>query len=110
MLTEQNIKLFKKLGLPIYDEDEQEEQEELPFEETALTKEECFDMCRKTYVLLQNAGNRPYTLFRFRESCNDLARKHAKWKEYYGICAKYIEYYVYKDFSHKKFDRLEYMR
>ena len=108
MLTEQNIRLFKEFGLPIYDEDEEEV--ELPFEETPLTKEECFDMCRKTYILLQNAGNKPYTLFCFKESCNDLARKKAEWKSYFAICAKYLEYHVYKDYSHKKFERIGYMK
>ena len=31
MLTEQNIKLFQKLGLPIYDEDAEEK--DVPFDE-----------------------------------------------------------------------------
>lgn len=78
--------------------------EELPFEEPSYTKEQCFELCRKTYTVLENAGCRPYTLFRFRDYCNTIARRHGTWKEYYEHCAKYVEFYVYKDFSQNRFN------
>lgn len=79
------------------------EETDVPFEEKALSKEECYDLCRQTYTLLQNAGCRPYTLFKFRDTANNIARMHGDWKQYYEHCAKYIEFYVYRDFSQKRF-------
>ncbi len=58
------------------------EESDVPFEEKALSKEECFDLCRQTYTLLQNAGCRPYTLFKFRDTANNIARMHGDWKQY----------------------------
>ncbi|MBR3073627.1 hypothetical protein [Fibrobacter sp.] len=105
MLTEQNKQLFTKLGLPLYDEDEETE---LPFEEDELSKEECFAMCRTTYNVLKDAGCGPYTLFKFKEECNSLARQHKDWKAYYAHCAKYIEYEVRKGQSRSNYKRLNY--
>lgn len=101
MLNESK-KLFAQLGISLDDGDEFEE---LVFEEEELTKEQCFDLCRKTLFLLQKVGNRPYMLFRFKEQCNEIAKKKGGWKEYYSLCAKYIEFYVYKDFSYNQFKR-----
>lgn len=81
------------------------EEMELPFEEISFSKEECYDLCRKTYSLLERAGCKPYTLFKFRQVSNAIARRGGSWEEYYEHCAKYIEFYVYKDFSSIKFDR-----
>lgn len=83
----------------------EEDNIELPFEEKSLTKEECYDLCRKTNLLLENSGCKPYTLFNFREGCNNIARRSGSWKEYFEHCAKYIEFYVYRDFSQKQFYR-----
>lgn len=105
MLTEQNVKLFTKLGLPLYDEDEEEE---LVFEEEELSKEECFAMCRTTYDVLKQAGCGPYTLFKFKEECNSLARQKKDWKAYYAHCARYIEFEARKGQSSKNYKRISY--
>lgn len=91
MLTEQNIKLFKKLGLPIYDEDADET--DVPFEELLeeKPKEEIYAIVREVAVTLQKMGAGPYTLFTFKQQCNSLARKGAAWEQYQGLCCKYVE-------------------
>lgn len=90
MLTEQNIKLFKKLGLPVYDEDEVEE---LPFEdvEEEKTKEEIYSYIRDFAKALQAMGAGPYTMFTYKDKCNSLARRGANWHEYLAVCSKYAE-------------------
>ena len=61
------------------------ETSDLPFEEVEMTKEQCYEMCRNTYTLLEHAGCRPYTLFNFREESNNIARRHVPAKyRYYG--------------------------
>lgn len=81
------------------------ETSDFPFEEVEMTKEQCYEMCRNTYTLLEHAGCRPYTLFNFREESNNIARRHGDWKQFYAHCVKYIEFYVYRDFSQKQFRR-----
>jgi hypothetical protein len=91
MLTEQNIKLFQKLGLPIYDEDADEK--DVPFTDLLeeKTKEEIYSVVRDVATMLQQMGAGPYTLFTFKQQCNSLARKGAQWVSYQGLCCKYVE-------------------
>lgn len=91
MLTEQNIKLFQKLGLPIYDEDADEK--DVPFDELLeeKPKEEIFSAVKEVAKLLETMGAGPYTLFTFKQQCNSLARKGASWVSYQGLCCKYVE-------------------
>lgn len=90
MLTEQNIKLFKKLGLPIYDEDADVE---IPFEENEeeKSKEDIYAYIRLFASAMVEMGAGPYTVFTFKEQCNNYARRGAGWKMYYGLCCKYAE-------------------
>lgn len=96
MLTEQNIKLFKSLGLPIYDEDEDEK--DVPFEELLeeKPKEEIYNIVRDVAMTLQKMGAGPYTLFTFKQGCNSLARKGAGWIQYQSLCCKYVEQQTYR--------------
>lgn len=91
MLTKQNIELFQKLGLPIYDEDADEK--DVPFVDLLeeKTKEEIYSAVRDVATMLQQMGAGPYTLFTFKQRCNSLARKGAGWVEYQGLCCKYVE-------------------
>jgi len=91
MLTEQNKNLFKKLGLPLYDEDADET--DVPFEELLEEKEkdEIYAFVREVAKLLQGMEAGPYTLFTFKQHCNSLARRGASWVEYQGLCCKYIQ-------------------
>lgn len=90
MLTEQNIKLFQKLGLPIYDEDEEND---VPFDELLeeKPKEEIFSAVKEVAKLLESMEAGPYTLFTFKQCCNSLARKGASWVQYQGLCCKYVQ-------------------
>ena len=91
MLTEQNIKLFQKLGLPLYDEDADEK--DVPFEDLLeeKPKEEIYAFVREVAKLLEGMEAGPYTMFTFKQACNSLARKEAGWVQYQGLCCKYIQ-------------------
>jgi len=90
MLTEQNIKLFRKLGLPIYDDDADMD---IPFEdiEEEKTKDEIYSYIREFAQALLAMGAGPYTMFTYKEKCNNLARRGASWHEYLAVCTKYAE-------------------
>ena len=91
MLTEQNRTLFKKLGLPIYEEDSDDR--DVPFLDILeeKSKEEIYAIVREVAKTLQLMNAGPYTLFTFKQRCNSLARKGASWEQYQGLCCKYVE-------------------
>jgi dsDNA-specific endonuclease/ATPase MutS2 len=96
MLTDQNIKLFKTLGLPIYDEDEDDK--DVPFEELLeeKPKEEIYSLVREVAQTLQKMEAGPYTLYTFKATCNKYAREGASWQKYQALCCKYVEQQAYK--------------
>lgn len=104
MFNGQN-KLYNQLGLM---SEEDESDVELVFEEQELTREQCYDICRQTAAMLQDAGCGPFTVFKFKEECNNLARRGSGWKAYYAHCAKYIEYNVRKGRSRNDYKRISY--
>lgn len=83
--------LFADLGLPMYKEDE--ETEELPFEELKeeKPKEEIFAYIQAFAKTLLVNGAGPYTIYKFKETCNDFARKGRGWQSYLALCCKYAE-------------------
>ena len=91
MLNEQYKQLFTDLGLPVYEEDQ--EKEELPFEELKeeKPKEEIFAYIQAFARTLLVNGAGPYTIYKFKETCNDFARKGRGWQSYLALCCKYAE-------------------
>lgn len=78
--------------------------EEPPFPEIheEHTKEECYSLVRNCAEILERAAVGPYTLFRFKQDANSIARSGGKWEDYYGLCAKYLEFNVYKKNNRKR--------
>lgn len=65
-----------------------------PFDEVEHTKEECYALCRKTLEALEREDCGPYTLFEFKNGCNEIARRGGNWKEYVRHCTKYLEVHI----------------
>lgn len=72
----------------------EEAEKELPFVEETATKEQCFDMVRGMSELLKKSGCGPYTVFKFQQECNNIARHGGNYTQYYGVCARYYEYNI----------------
>ena len=91
MSNGQYKQLFADFGLPVYEEDQ--EKEELPFEELKeeKPKEEIFAYIQAFAKTLLVNGAGPYTIYKFKETCNDFARKGKGWQSYLALCCKYAE-------------------
>lgn len=101
-MTDYQKSVFAKLGIL----DQSDEEGELPFEELVVekTKEETYAYVQEFARLLVDMGAGPYTVYKFKERCNALARKGACFAPYYALCCEYAERMMKQGFGPFRLD------